>query len=76
MSAVPTYCKLLTEKFSVSDEVIVEGAFDFVKVGHMNYFDLKCAVKETKEKLCFMKEIMNLESYALSVELFLSEVVF
>lgn len=75
MSALRTYCKLLTEKFSVSDEVIVEGAFDFVKVGHMNYFDLKCAVKERKEKLCFMKE-MNLESYALSVELFLWEVFF
>ena len=51
MSALPTYCKLLAEKFSVSDKVIAEGAFDFVKVGHMNSFGLKCPIKEGKDKL-------------------------
>ena len=76
MSALPTYCKLLAEKFSVSDKVIAEGAFDFVKVGHMNSFGLKSPIKEGKDKLWFTQEIMNLESYALSVELFLLEVAF
>ena len=53
ISALPTLCKLLTQRVSVSDIVIVKGIFGHLKVVHLNSLDLQCAVKEGKKKIHF-----------------------
>ena len=75
MAVLPTHCKLLTETVSVSNIVIDDDTFVRVKVGHLNSLNLHGAVKEGEINYIFSQSL-KLESYALSVILFICDFSF